>query len=447
MDAGEKTGSTLGLRWPSICRIRLILALSLLSVLASPAAAHAYVYWSNLDFPHGFAADSLGRANLDGSAPTNAFVTGAGNPCGTAVDSTYVYWANSDGASPSIGRVRVDGTAPPEINWISGLTTSPCGVAVDASHVYWASGNSGSTVGRADLDGSNVNESFVTAALGPCGVAVDAAHVYWANSTDGTIGRAELDGITDKNQSFVSGPSTAPCGVAVDSSYLYWGANSSIGRATLDGVTDVDASFITGGSGMETPALDGSYIYWANKDSDAIGRARIDGSLPDQGFVTGLSGPVGVAVDSLGPTGGGGGGGTTTPPPDTTAPTASLSSSGGKKGTKAKKHVGIVVSCGIDACLAFVNGVLEVVPSGGHKSSAAAAKKKKGKKKFKLRGVSLQIPANASATATLTIPKKALKQARKALKHKGKARIRFTASVSDTAGNASTATRTVKLRR
>ncbi len=137
------------------------------------------------------------------------------------------------------------------------------------------------------------------------------------------------------------------------------------------------------------------------------------------------------------PTGGG-----NTKPADTTPPTAILSTE--KKKQKARKHVGIVISCGIDACLAEVDGVLEVVPSGGPKSSAAAAKKKK---KYELKGTSVQVPANGTATATLKLPKKGLKAARKALKHKGKAKVKFTADVSDAAGNSTTATEKVKLKR
>ena len=45
-------------------------------------------------------------------------------------------------------------------------------------HIYWT--NYGTdTIGRADLDGSNVNQSFITpGAFQPGGVAVDAEHIY-----------------------------------------------------------------------------------------------------------------------------------------------------------------------------------------------------------------------------------------------------------------------------
>ena len=50
---------------------------------------------------------------------------------------------------------------------------------------------------------------------GPAGLAVDSGHVYWANTLTDTIGRANLDG-TGANQSFITGAST-PVGVAVGS--------------------------------------------------------------------------------------------------------------------------------------------------------------------------------------------------------------------------------------
>ena len=52
---------------------------------------------------------------------------------------------------------------------------APIGVAVDGAHVYWTSfpqGSAGTGIGRANLDGSNPNQSFITG--GAFGVAVDA---------------------------------------------------------------------------------------------------------------------------------------------------------------------------------------------------------------------------------------------------------------------------------
>ena len=77
--------------------------------------------------------------------------------------------------------------------------------------VYWGNtagpvfGLPGTTIGRADNDGTGVDPSFIAGASTPDAVAVDTAHVYWINETDGhSIGRANLDG-TGVDQHFITG--------------------------------------------------------------------------------------------------------------------------------------------------------------------------------------------------------------------------------------------------
>ena len=65
---------------------------------------------------------------------------------------------------------------------------------------------SSSSIGRANLDGTGVDQQFVPApGITPCGIAVDAAHVYWAVQGQDTIGRANLDG-SGANQAFIPNP-------------------------------------------------------------------------------------------------------------------------------------------------------------------------------------------------------------------------------------------------
>jgi hypothetical protein len=126
-----------------------------------------------------------------------------------AVDPAHLYWANS--LTDTIGRANLDGTGVNQ-SFVRGAGLS-CGLAVDGAHLYWANGLS-NTIGRANLDGTGVNQSFIIGAHAPCGVAVDQANLYWTNGDDGTIGRANLDG-SGPNQSFIGG-GLRPCGVAVD---------------------------------------------------------------------------------------------------------------------------------------------------------------------------------------------------------------------------------------
>ena len=79
---------------------------------------------------------------------------------------------------------------------------------------------------------------------------------------------------------------------------LYWAnaGDSTIGRANLDG-TGANHGFV---SELDYPcgvAVDGSHVYWADSNANAIGRASLDGTGKNQAFITGASAPCAVAVD------------------------------------------------------------------------------------------------------------------------------------------------------
>jgi virginiamycin B lyase len=202
----------------------------------------------------------------------------------------HLYWSNG---SNTIGRADLNGQNANQ-SFIGGAS-HPTGVAVDADHVYWTNL---SAIGRADLDGQNANQSFIDSGSS-FGVAVDADHVYWTdpfNGPDGTIGRANLNG-TDPNPDFIDGVNR-PINVAVDAGHVYWANQNtdSIGRADLDG-QHANPSFITGASHPIGVAVDASHVYWTNPP-DRIGRADLDGQNANQSFITGADTVRGVAVDA-----------------------------------------------------------------------------------------------------------------------------------------------------
>jgi hypothetical protein len=282
-----------------------LLALSLALGLGLASRADAFVYWAN---PNGGSPGRglIGRMNNDATNDNLAFITGASAPCGVAVDSAHVYWANR--SATGIGRANLDGSSPNQSFIPIGAS---CALAVDSAHVYWAAGNS---IERANLDGSGANEFYIRPAGTPCAIAVNSSHIYWVNEGAHTIGRANLDG-SSPNQSFLpilggltDGP---PCGVAVSSNFIYWSNedNRAIGRANLDG-SSPNQFFIPGLAGPTFPcglAVDPiqQHIYWASffagqfGPPEAVGRVNVDGTGINDAFGGFGVAPCGVAVDRL----------------------------------------------------------------------------------------------------------------------------------------------------
>jgi virginiamycin B lyase len=137
----------------------------------------------------------------------------------------------------------------------------------ECGHLYWTNGY---WIGRASLNGTGVNQRFITkVAYGTGIVAIRSGYLYWANL--GALGGAEK-------------------------------GRGTIGRARLNG-TDVNQKFITGASLPTGVTVAGGFIYWANDDSGTIGRARLNGTDVDQRFIItkpskSLLGLFGLAVDT-----------------------------------------------------------------------------------------------------------------------------------------------------
>ncbi|MET1081870.1 MAG: hypothetical protein ABWY12_02305 [Burkholderiales bacterium] len=168
--------------------------------------------------------------------------------------------------------------------------------------VYWTESAIGTT-GRANLDSSGVNMTFIKGLDRPQGMAIDGAHIYWVTGL-GSIGRANLDG-TGVKDSFIIGALGAQA-VAVDGSHVYWtisGPNGDrIARANLDANLDgtgVNQFFLFAGK-PERIAVDSAHVWWTNgAPLYSIGRANLDGTGVSQSFIAALSTPAGVAVNAL----------------------------------------------------------------------------------------------------------------------------------------------------
>ncbi len=164
----------------------------------------AHLYWAEPN------AGVIGRANLDGSAPNPALITGLDYPCGVAVDSSYLYWVSWRG----IGRARLDGSEPePEFVHVA---PGGCGLALDSRYLYWGSRGA---IGRVGFDGLFPQSDFITGLGGVLSIAVARDRISWVDQVEGmvysTIGRADIDG-SDVNRAFIQTETFNSGGVAVD---------------------------------------------------------------------------------------------------------------------------------------------------------------------------------------------------------------------------------------
>ena len=129
-----------------------------------------------------------------------------------------------------------------------------------------------------------------------------ANFLYWTSADlSSGIARAKLNG-TSLDTNFIAGLNN-PHGVATDSRFIYWtqgdAADGSIGRANLDG-SDANQGFIPHTAGITDPsgmAVTPTAIYWQN-GGGTIGRANIDGSAPNPGFIVTTTSTCGLAADS-----------------------------------------------------------------------------------------------------------------------------------------------------
>jgi len=276
----------------------LIAICAFVALLAVAPGAAAFVYWGNNT------GGTIGRAELEGGGVEQSFISlpGGSQPCGVVVDGDHIFWA--DGVS-KIGRAKIDGTDV-DPSFITGADF-PCGPSINAASktIYWAN-TANQTIGKANLDGTHVQQGFITQPVeNPSWTADFGNQVYFTNKSDGSIWMAsDVDG-SGARMALQPGNAYQPTGVLLipDTGFFgpagYWAnfGNDSIGEAPLflGAFINPTPNFITG---LDRPcglAATATHLFWGNGSS--VGKAFLDGSSADPGFIPGASGACGVAVD------------------------------------------------------------------------------------------------------------------------------------------------------
>lgn len=290
-----------------------ILSMLALSVFGAQARGAERIYWTNYEAG---ASQSIGFANLDGSAGGALALPGAVEPGAeqmafdpangrlyvAAFNTDQILWANVDGSGSGV----VD-THGAEVDAAVGLAIDP-----RTQTIYWSNfGMPNSRIGWAQLEGSASGALNTTGATlsGPTFLAVDTVdgRLYWVNHgvTTAHFSWANLDGSGGGDLVLTGAPEAeVPHGLAIDpgSNRLYWAEGEGTEEISWANLSGVGGSVVdtTGAAKVEPFGLAfdpiGGRLYWGNygnglEATGALGTTTLSGG---GGSIT----PVGAPINS-----------------------------------------------------------------------------------------------------------------------------------------------------
>ena len=221
------------------------------------------IYWTDQRWDSSIGTvlgSKIQRANLNGSNVQD-IVTGLGTVEGIALDTAMgkVYW--TDAEVGTIQRANLNGS---NIEDLVNDNRTPSDIALDTAggKMYWADYDN-KEIARANLNGSNI-ETLITRLAGPSNIVLDAARrkIYWADQvwnpvtggiTESSIQRANLDG-SNVQEIFTGSGETA--GIALGTSQTIAGlsATRSASDINADGkVNNTDLMLVAAALGQNPP--------------------------------------------------------------------------------------------------------------------------------------------------------------------------------------------------
>jgi hypothetical protein len=239
----------------------------------------------------GGAGGSEGSVTIAGASEF-VFVGNAGLPRNLAVDSSYVYWANTN--LPALMKVRVDGGAGPTV--LAPLLGIETWVAVDGQNVYWSDGAPyPTTIFKMALTGG-APTALATSPGAVRELVVNGAAVYWTSAE--TVMKVDLAG---------GAPAVLAQGgfsfdIAVDDRNVYWSGGDSpsyfnvIAKVSVSGGAPVE---LVRGPFVLNFRSDSMFLYWLDGNLGGLMRMGVDGGVPELAFPV-PGGTVSLAIDSSG---------------------------------------------------------------------------------------------------------------------------------------------------
>ncbi len=250
------------------------------------------VYWVETEGPVRMMPKGGGTATLLATEPRG--------PTGLVLDSGVLYWVSQAG---NLRSLTLGSAAPPTT--LATFASSSFGVAVDATYVYWT------MIGENPVDFSpagtvtaipRTGGALVPVAGGqnvPDGIAVGGGNAYWIDldtqlpQSAPSAMQAPLDGGSPAPL-FVppAGPSQSLDAIASDATYVYFTSGGNLYRAPLAGGAPM---LLASGLDATALAVDDSGIYALV--GSAVLRAPLGGGVATT-MIQGLFSPRGLALDA-----------------------------------------------------------------------------------------------------------------------------------------------------
>jgi sugar lactone lactonase YvrE len=283
------------MRLQGLCIPGMILGTTLLLAGAAEATPD-FIYFSQ----NGSSINSVNQLDLTDGSVTPLATSVLGNPNSVAVDPVgdNLYWIDNEANATSglILRTSLDGTGSTETLISSdGFGFGHIDLDARSGKIYFTRRRD-STISRADLDGTNV-EDLLTAVL-PNRIELDLVHgkVYFVHGGSGPtlISRADLDG---QNPELVMSGLGVVSGIALDplGDWLYFGFRDDreIYRSRLDG-SSVEPVLTNLAQRPLDLAFDheGQVLYWSH--TDRINALDLATGGPIETLVSGMQGSSGV---------------------------------------------------------------------------------------------------------------------------------------------------------
>jgi hypothetical protein len=302
------TGGTGGTGGAGGCNDAVVFSIDNLTMTESSPTAIALdgttIYWANEGMAGTMGA--LRKLDKSGGNPTNLLVIEPKTPVTIVLDDTYVYWSEARVGACDVGtadadkdrEMRIEKAAPMAAQQIHASCGKSQTIALYLDQLHLARPTS-HTVQRGPKDGSDTfNPLFIDAGgmAKPFSIAVDDKFVFWTD-----VGNQKVMTYDKGNQVIndaFSDAAGAESWLAMDATTLYWTTDTKLQK--LDKASPGDAPTSLGAlQTASSIAVDEAYVYVTDTEAGKVFRVCKSGG-PMIEVASGQLDPRGIAVDASG---------------------------------------------------------------------------------------------------------------------------------------------------